>query len=184
MHGLFELLLAGLCMATAVVAKLGPPAGPQKLQRDEIDTFEVVVNFPNAVAIADSDNNALLQCLSATRTELDQEALTATYVWKFQKAENLDEREITFHIAPGEKPGTLDMTIGDDPTPKEAIMYYADKNCIVMDVEDSDHHCLLWLRRELKDAAPPVCIDHFADVCGVDVPEHSRDLCIDGEGDV
>ncbi|XP_077491996.1 uncharacterized protein LOC144102655 [Amblyomma americanum] len=171
-------------MTTVVVAKLGPPGGPQKLYRNTIDAFEVVENFPNAVGITDFDNIDPLECLSATRTEIDKEALTATYVWKLQKADSLDGRQITFHITPGEKPGTLDMTIGDDPTPKEAILYYADNNCIVMDVEGSDYHCILWLRPELKDSAPKICSDHFVDICGVDVPDNSRDLCIDGEWDV
>ncbi|KAL1486402.1 hypothetical protein MTO96_046981 [Rhipicephalus appendiculatus] len=37
--------------------------------------------------------------------------------------------------------------------------------------------------RELKDAVPQNCIDYFVDLCDAPVPEHSRDLCVDGEGD-
>ncbi|XP_077485153.1 uncharacterized protein LOC144095246 [Amblyomma americanum] len=48
---------------------------------------------------------------------------------------------------------------------------------------ESSFKCILWTRREVKDSVPQVCIDHFVDTCGVAVPEHSRDLCIDGEGD-
>ncbi|KAH7947385.1 hypothetical protein HPB52_011242 [Rhipicephalus sanguineus] len=36
---------------------------------------------------------------------------------------------------------------------------------------------------QLKDNVPQDCIDHFVDTCGVMVPQHSRDLCPDGEGD-
>ncbi|KAK8770465.1 hypothetical protein V5799_013070 [Amblyomma americanum] len=66
----------------------------------------------------------------------------------------------------------------------EAVIYYTNyENCVVGDVDYHGHQCSLWVKREVKDAVPQDCIDHFVDTCGVIVPPHSRDLCSDGEGD-
>uniref|UniRef100_G3MLB3 Lipocalin/cytosolic fatty-acid binding domain-containing protein n=1 Tax=Amblyomma maculatum TaxID=34609 RepID=G3MLB3_AMBMU len=184
MPAFFTLVLVVLGVTTAVMGKLGQPGGPLKLPRENIDIFKVIQSYPSAVAIADTVNDSMQQCLSARRTSIDQEALTATYVWTLQKTDSLPKQEITFNVRPGKEPGTLDMTVGDDPTPKETIVYYADDDCIVMDVEDANHHCLLWIRPELKDSVPQVCTDYFADACGISAPEHSRDLCNDDEADV
>ncbi|KAL1474565.1 hypothetical protein MTO96_037874 [Rhipicephalus appendiculatus] len=78
----------------------------------------------------------------------------------------------------------MTFTVGEDSTPLEGIIYYTDeKSCAVADLEYDGHVCLLWARREVKDSVPQECIDHFEDVCGVTVNQHSRDLCVDGEGD-
>ncbi|XP_077486149.1 uncharacterized protein LOC144097278 [Amblyomma americanum] len=71
-----------------------------------------------------------------------------------------------------------------DPTEMEAVIYYTNyENCVVGDVDYHGHQCSLWVKREVKDAVPQDCIDHFVDTCGVIVPPHSRDLCSDDEGD-
>ncbi|KAL1471983.1 hypothetical protein MTO96_039612 [Rhipicephalus appendiculatus] len=70
-----------------------------------------------------------------------------------------------------------------DPARKEAILYYTDENCSVMDIEYDGHRCILWLKPYLKDTVPQVCIDHFVDTCGVVIFPNRRDLCDDGEGD-
>ncbi|KAL1468137.1 hypothetical protein MTO96_025645 [Rhipicephalus appendiculatus] len=81
-------------------------------------------------------------------------------------------------INPEEKTATY------NPTPREGIFYYTDYvNCDVVDIEFRGHQCILWAKRSVKDNVPQNCIDHFVDICGVVVPEHSRDLCPDGEGD-
>ncbi|KAL1484274.1 hypothetical protein MTO96_032669 [Rhipicephalus appendiculatus] len=93
-------------------------------------------------------------------------------------------QETAIHLRLGDTPGTYAATIDDDPTEKEAIVYYTDyENCVVTSVEFSDQFCALWTRRSVKDAVPQNCIDYFVDICDAPVPEHSRDLCVDGEGD-
>ncbi|KAL1478762.1 hypothetical protein MTO96_052411 [Rhipicephalus appendiculatus] len=75
------LALVVLCIACAVQDKLGAPGGPRKLHYDVPDTFEVISAFPSSVAISDSDNDTIFDCLVANRTEIDYETKTATYVW-------------------------------------------------------------------------------------------------------
>uniref|UniRef100_G3MRF8 Uncharacterized protein n=1 Tax=Amblyomma maculatum TaxID=34609 RepID=G3MRF8_AMBMU len=148
-----------------------------------VNELRVISSYPYSVAISDSDNDGTLECLSANRTAIDPEAKTATMTWIIPENEFSPRQEIPFHLSPGEEPGTMDITVDDDPTPREGIFYYTDDNCVVLDVEYQGHQCLLWTRRALKDSVPQICIDHFVDTCGVSVPKHSRDLCIDGEGD-
>ncbi|KAL1484803.1 hypothetical protein MTO96_032395 [Rhipicephalus appendiculatus] len=60
------------------------------------------------------------------------------------------------------------------------MIYYSDYvNCVVADLElqGDGHQCTLWTRPRFKNNVPQNCIDQFVDVCGVVVPEHSRDLC-------
>ncbi|KAL1474518.1 hypothetical protein MTO96_037908 [Rhipicephalus appendiculatus] len=66
---------------------------------------------------------------------------------------------------------------------KEAMLYYADNNCGIIEVEYSGQQCMLWVKRYLKDKVPQACIDSFVDICGVVVTPGRRDLCVDGEGD-
>ncbi|KAH6943044.1 hypothetical protein HPB50_014225 [Hyalomma asiaticum] len=154
MQGAYFIALAAFCGAhVAVLAKLGPPGGPQKLAHGALDTFEAFASFPYSVAISDSDNDTMF------------------------------EQYIPFHGKAGSTPGTMEVTVGDDPTVRDGVFYYYSKDCVVMDLEYHGHQCLLWTRWIYKDNVPQHCIDHFVDTCGVVPPAHSRDLCPDGEGD-
>ncbi|KAL1479924.1 hypothetical protein MTO96_051472 [Rhipicephalus appendiculatus] len=66
---------------------------------------------------------------------------------------------------------------------RDALIYYSDKSCCIMDVEYHGHQCILWVKRYLKDTVPQLCIDNFIDICGVVIKPGRRDLCDDGEGD-
>ncbi|KAK8767097.1 hypothetical protein V5799_006123 [Amblyomma americanum] len=191
------MLVVTLCVATLVLGKLGPPGGPQKLHYHVADIFKVFESWPASVAISDSDNDTMFECLAAKRTEIDPVAKTATYLWVLPETDHSPRysghvssscsgtcwQEVRFYVRPGARPGTMDMTVNDDPTPREGVVYYLDEQCVIMDLEYHGHQCLLWTRPELKDSVPQVCIDHFVDTCGVVPPAHSRDLCPDGEGD-
>ncbi|XP_037521127.1 uncharacterized protein LOC119397865 [Rhipicephalus sanguineus] len=170
-----------LWAAALVVAKLGPPGGPQKLHQDPTDSFKVMEKFQHVVAISDSDNDTVFECLAANRTEIDIEAQTATYMFDFLSS----GLHIPFRISRGDTPGTVSFTIGADATPMEGMVHFTDlANCVVVSAEYyTIDQCILWTRKEVKDNVPQDCIDHFVDTCGVVVPKHSRDLCPDGEGD-
>ncbi|XP_070395666.1 uncharacterized protein [Dermacentor albipictus] len=137
--------------------------------------------FENVVAISDSDNDTIFECLAAHRTDIDVEAQAATYMFDFFSS----GLHIPFRISRGETLGTVTFTVGMDLTPLEGTVYFTDfENCVVVNAEYyTRDQCILWTRREFKDNVPQDCIDHFVDTCGVIVPEHSRDLCPDGEGD-
>ncbi|XP_054922921.1 uncharacterized protein [Dermacentor andersoni] len=184
MAGIASLVFTALWFSAAVLGKLGTPGGPRKLQHDIADSFQVFENFPYTVAISDSDNDTVFECVAANRTEIDPEAHTATFVWLFQGNENSPKQNIPFYVKAEEEPGTFSFSVGRDPTVREGRYYYTDyKTCVVLDMEYHGHQCILWTQKEVKDAVPQDCIDQFVDTCGVIVPEHSRDLCPDGEGD-
>nr|XP_054923646.1 uncharacterized protein LOC129383301 [Dermacentor andersoni] len=177
MHGAYAVALVALCATnTVVVAKLGSPGGPLKLPRDMIDSFEAFSNFPYSVAISDSDNDTMFECVVAKRTEIDPVERTATFVWHFLETDHSPEQDIPFYGRSGTSPGTMEVVVGDDPTVLEGIFYYSSKDCVVMDLEYHGHQCLLWTRWQFKDSVPQHCIDHFVDTCGVVPPAHSRPL--------
>ncbi|KAL1478144.1 hypothetical protein MTO96_035184 [Rhipicephalus appendiculatus] len=127
---------------------------------------QVMAAIPSAVAISDSDNDTIFDCLIANRTEIDYEAKKAT-------------QEIHFVATPARKRGRVDLIVGDDPEVKEGIFYFFNRRCLVMDVEYHGHQCVLWVQRYLMHNVPPVCLDHFVDTCGVVVAPQRRDLCSD-----
>ncbi|XP_077489020.1 uncharacterized protein LOC144099523 [Amblyomma americanum] len=173
-------VLASLCCTTEVLGKLGAPGGPQKLHHDVADTVKAFSSFEYTVAISNSDNDTSLECLYATRTDVDLDAKTATYAWFFPR----NGTPVHFHDRSGDQPGTMIFTVEDDPAEHEGVIYYTDYvNCVIADMEYHGHQCTLWAQRAVKDNVPQECIDQFVDTCGVTVPQHSRDLCVDGEGD-
>ncbi|XP_075551166.1 uncharacterized protein LOC142584788 [Dermacentor variabilis] len=175
--------LALLLPATVVMGELGLPGGPLKLDHkvyDGADIIKLISTFDYVVAISDADNDTIFECMSAKRLEYDPAVLSATYLWVFPST----GLQVPIFIQPGGPVGTVQFTIPQDETPKEAIVYYSNyENCVVISVELYGNQCILWTNTAVKDNVPQDCIDHFVDTCGVIVPKHSRDLCPDGEGD-
>ncbi|KAL1445119.1 hypothetical protein MTO96_029339 [Rhipicephalus appendiculatus] len=175
------LALSVLCAGYMVLAKLGAPGGPRKLRYDVPDAFQVLCSQRQAVEVR--SRQQVLGSGSYQKRNIDYEAETATYVWNFKGADGSSKPDVVLQVRRGPSPGTLDVVIGDDPTTKEAILYYTDDKCCVADIEYNGHQCILWMQRSLKDTVPQVCVDQFVDTCGVVVDPHRRDLCDDGEGD-
>ncbi|XP_077539021.1 uncharacterized protein LOC144151760 [Haemaphysalis longicornis] len=150
---------------------------------EKIDGFKVLETFEDFVSIMDSNNDSILECLKAHRSEIDPDTKTATFVWTLQPAGGAPVGTVHFY-AKVEDDGEVTYTVEDDPTVKTAQLYYTDyETCLVEGVEYQGDQCILWTQRALKDSVPQDCIDHFVDICGVTVPKNSRDLCYDGEGD-
>ncbi|KAL1444305.1 hypothetical protein MTO96_045590 [Rhipicephalus appendiculatus] len=85
-------LVVALCGTNVVVlAKLGSPGGPRKMMYDVPDVFEVFSSFPYSVAISDSDNDTMFECVVANRTQIDPESRTATFVWHFRETDHSPE---------------------------------------------------------------------------------------------
>ncbi|XP_054922349.1 uncharacterized protein [Dermacentor andersoni] len=170
-----------LCFSTAV-CKLGTPPGPMKLQREPVDVFQAMEEFPFIVAISDWDNDTVFECLASKQLAINPDTHSATYVYILP----LSGQKLVFDITPGDSPGTLTLTSTEDPEPRYGMVYYADyDSCVVanLDLQGEQNLCTLWTRLQFKDNVPQHCIDQFVDVCGVIAPAHSRDLCPDGEGD-
>ncbi|XP_037286861.2 uncharacterized protein LOC119179845 isoform X1 [Rhipicephalus microplus] len=179
----FTLALSFLCIGNTVLAKLGAPGGPLKKHYDFPDVFEVVSEYKDAMSISDSDNDTIFDCLLTNRTEVDYEARTFKYVWTSQGADGSPQEEVLMTGMPGPTSGSVRFFVEGDPTMRDALIYYSDKSCSIMDVEYHGHQCILWVKRNLKDTVPQVCIDNFMDICGVVIKPGRRDLCDDGEGD-
>ncbi|XP_070380339.1 uncharacterized protein [Dermacentor albipictus] len=179
MRHTFTVVLVALCTAIVVRAKLGPPGGPLKLHFDVPDSFKIISSWESALSVGDSDSDSMFDCLTANRTKIDFVKQTATFVWILPETDHSPRQELTFSVRPGPRPGTMEMTLGDDPTVLEGIFYYMDDNCLVMDLEYHGHQCLLWVRKEVKDLVPQECFERFSDACGEPLREHRRELCPD-----
>ncbi|XP_037286862.2 uncharacterized protein LOC119179845 isoform X2 [Rhipicephalus microplus] len=153
----FTLALSFLCIGNTVLAKLGAPGGPLKKHYDFPDVFEVVSEYKDAMSISDSDNDTIFDCLLTNRTEVDYEARTFKYVWTSQGADGSPQEEVLMTGMPGPTSGSVRFFV--------------------------EGECILWVKRNLKDTVPQVCIDNFMDICGVVIKPGRRDLCDDGEGD-
>ncbi|KAL1471851.1 hypothetical protein MTO96_023450, partial [Rhipicephalus appendiculatus] len=105
----FTLALFVLSTGTIVVAKLGAPGGPRKLHYDVPDAFQAIIENKDAIAISDSDNDTIFDCLVANRTEFDYKARTSTYVWTFQGADGSSKQDVAFTVMPGPTPGTINF---------------------------------------------------------------------------
>ncbi|KAK8768830.1 hypothetical protein V5799_014704 [Amblyomma americanum] len=68
---------------------------------------QVFDTFKFAVAISDSDNDTIFECMSANRTAIDPVEKTATYVFMFPNT----GQEIPFHVKAGDIPGTITFTV-------------------------------------------------------------------------
>ncbi|KAL3186672.1 hypothetical protein MRX96_026830 [Rhipicephalus microplus] len=167
-----------LCLASTVVCKLGAPGGPMKLHRDSPDGFKTMEKFEHALAISDSDNDTVFECMTSTRVDINPETMTATYAISLPKPGNV----LLFQITPGSSPGRLIFKSDLDSNTREGVIYYTDyENCVVADLElqGEGHQCTLWVRVAVENNIPQDCMDQFVDVCGVIVPENSQDMCAD-----
>ncbi|XP_037579691.2 uncharacterized protein LOC119462415 [Dermacentor silvarum] len=176
------LALASLSWALTVLAKLGPPGGPQKLTHEIADTLEVFRSFPYVVSITDSNNDTIFECMEANRTEFDPVAMTATFVWIFRAPGSSNRIEIPVPQKVGQEPGTVEFLDPQDGTPREGKIYYTDYDtCAILDFEILGHQCALWVPRDVVYSVPQECIEQFEDTCGVLVPERRRELCADSD---
>ncbi|XP_077539597.1 uncharacterized protein LOC144152232 isoform X2 [Haemaphysalis longicornis] len=121
-----------------------------------IDVFTLMKTFETMVSIFNSNNDTTLECLTAYRTTFNPDARTADYVWM--------------------------VPIPGIPTPLALNIHtqVEDGGKLLRTLDDV---CILWSDTAVKDSVPQHCIDEFAALCGVNVPEHTRDLCVDGEGE-
>uniref|UniRef100_A0A6M2D9A3 Putative lipocalin-5 1 n=1 Tax=Rhipicephalus microplus TaxID=6941 RepID=A0A6M2D9A3_RHIMP len=119
-----------LCLASTVICKLGAPGGPMKLHRDSPDGFKTMEKFEHALAISDSDNDTVFECMTSTRVDINPETMTATYAISLPKPGNV----LLFQITPGSSPGWLMFKSDLDPNTKDGVIYYTDyENCVVAD---------------------------------------------------
>lgn len=157
--------------------------GPNVLPRETPDAFEVFAQFPYAVAISDADNDTIFECLTATRKDFDPEAKTVTYVWSISDSPG-KRKHVGFHHTAGATPEATNFTVGKSTVVEVAYVVWSDyKDCAITEVPHFSDQCTLWVSKAVEDLVPVSCLEQFHDVCGVVVPLHDSDLCLDDEND-
>lgn len=174
------LFITALQVAYFIGAALGA-RGPKELQRDVPDGFKAIAAFENPIAIADTDNDSILECLSAHRQDFNSEAKTVTYVWSLG-GENGSERQlIPVHITEGDTPDTIRFTVGpNNTTSYVGRFHYTDyKDCAVLEMPLLGDQCTLWVQDFVKDLIPDECVIQYNDICGDGYPIYAQDMCKD-----
>ncbi|XP_037520672.1 uncharacterized protein LOC119397314 [Rhipicephalus sanguineus] len=170
--------------ALALVYRSDAGKGPNVLQREAPDAFEVFAAFPYAVGISDINNDTIFECLSARRKDFDPEAKTVTYVWSLNDGPGKRKR-VAFHHTAGATPDATNFTVGKSTDVEVAYIVWSDyKDCAITDVSHFSQQCTLWVSKAVEDLVPVSCLEQFHDVCGVMVPLRDSDLCLDDENDV
>ncbi|XP_075752316.1 uncharacterized protein LOC119174112 isoform X2 [Rhipicephalus microplus] len=126
--------------------------GPNKLQRDLPDSFKIFQAFENPIGMIDTNNDSVLECLSARRAEIDPETQTATYVWSLAGDDGKGRKYIPFYHSPGRTPDETRFSIGSKNRPRAIghFLYTDYMNCAILEIpyhgdlaEDDEE---LWLR--------------------------------------
>uniref|UniRef100_A0A131YRI9 Lipocalin n=1 Tax=Rhipicephalus appendiculatus TaxID=34631 RepID=A0A131YRI9_RHIAP len=155
--------------------------GPNKLQRDVPDSFKIFQAFENPIGMIDTNNDSVLECLSARRAEIDPDTQTATYVWSLVGDDGKGRKYIPFYHSPGSTPDETRFSIGSKNRPRATghFLYTDYKNCAILELPYHGDQCTLWVSKAARDSIPDVCMEHYADVCGDGAPIYDKEMCKD-----
>ncbi|KAL3219443.1 hypothetical protein MRX96_030396 [Rhipicephalus microplus] len=167
--------------AVVLLSRCDAGKGPDVLLRETPDAFKVFAAFPYAVGISDADNDVIFQCITATRKDFDPEAKTVTYVWSLSDGPG-KRKHIEFHHTAGATPEATNFTVGKSTKIEVAYVVWSDyKDCAITEVSHFSDQCTLWVSKAVEDVVPLYCLEQFYDVCGVAVPLHDSNLCLDDD---
>ncbi|XP_077540145.1 uncharacterized protein LOC144152652 [Haemaphysalis longicornis] len=177
---LFIVISVAIATTNAVLAQ-----GSSDVQSGLPDAFRVFQHFPYAVAIFDSNNDTIFECLTAYRKHFDPVAKEVTYLWSLNQGPGQKRKHITFHSTEGPTPDTAICTVEKEENRTGLCSFrYSDYNdCAIVEQSTYGHQCTLWVRREIEDRIPVHCLVPFGKICQVAVPVHDSDLCVDDETD-
>ncbi|XP_077486266.1 uncharacterized protein LOC144097411 [Amblyomma americanum] len=147
------------------------------------DSFLMFSKFPFAVAITDSDNDTIFECVTAKRAWFNMDTKRGEYIWLLKGHDGKPQKTIAFYVAEGKSPDTfLYMEGSEDAQPEIGTFYYTDyENCGVIDMPYHGRQCALWASETGKDSLPQRCLEEFSKHCGVGTPKYSKDICSDEE---
>uniref|UniRef100_A0A023GD09 Putative lipocalin-2 1 n=1 Tax=Amblyomma triste TaxID=251400 RepID=A0A023GD09_AMBTT len=173
-------LAAFFLVATTEAAK-----GPNVLQRDIPDAFQIFASFPYGVAITDIDNDEILDCLTAKRKDFDPEAKTVTYVWSLNGGEGNKRKHVAFHHTAGATPDATNFTVGKDSDKVEVAHFrYTDyKDCAIVEVPHFGDECVLFVSQEKENDVPASCMEQFSDICGEAISLRDKHVCVDDKSE-
>ncbi|XP_077540068.1 uncharacterized protein LOC144152611 [Haemaphysalis longicornis] len=173
-----------LAILTAVVGQaLVASAEHTEESHEAPDSFKIFEQFPQGIAILDSNNDTIFECLAVKRMFLDRKTKTAEYVWLFKGHHGEPKQTVAFYAEEGPTPDKFFFMESSEASPKkDGQFYYTDyKTCAVMYMDYHGGQCILWSVPHKRDSLPQECMDQFAKSCGVGVPTYSKDLCDDEE---
>uniref|UniRef100_A0A6M2CMJ5 Putative lipocalin-2 1 n=1 Tax=Rhipicephalus microplus TaxID=6941 RepID=A0A6M2CMJ5_RHIMP len=152
--------------------------GPNKLQQDLPDSFKIFQAFENPIGMIDTNNDSVLECLSARRAEIDPETQTATYVWSLTGDDGKGRKYIPFYHSPGRTPDETRFSIGSKNRPGAIghFLYTDYMNCAILEIPYHGDQCTLWVSSAVRDSIPDVCMEQYAIVCGSGVPIYDKDM--------
>ncbi|XP_077486277.1 uncharacterized protein LOC144097433 [Amblyomma americanum] len=177
MRGGISVLIVSACVFLSVQER-------HLLHRSAPDAFEVFGRFPDLVAISDSNNDTIMECLALKRTEFNPKDKTATYVFQFRSFHVAEKKNVTFHVTDGSTPDRFGYYTEDDPEERYVgiIRYTNHINCYVVDGPyHNGEQCVLFVSKGTEDDVPIQCTKEFEDICGVTVKLYSRDLCTEDQ---
>ncbi|XP_077520964.1 uncharacterized protein LOC144132431 isoform X2 [Amblyomma americanum] len=121
--------------------------GPNLLHRQIPDAFEVYARMPHIVAISDSNNDTIFECLSAKRTHFDPKAKEVTYVVMFKGHHGTEKKHVAFYVSAGSTPNTILFTDDEHPDVPQTgeIAYTNHRNCFVVHFPYIGEHSLLYV---------------------------------------
>ncbi|KAL1430240.1 hypothetical protein MTO96_015304 [Rhipicephalus appendiculatus] len=139
----------------------------------------MISNIPEFVALGDSDNDGLFECLTAKRTELNAEKNEATFVLKFKGQHGSKGKTVPFHLVAGSTPDTFIYTPADDPTYTDEvkILYSNFDNCAVAHGRYYEERCILYVSKNAVSKVPQECTKKFEEICGISPSSNWNDVC-------
>ncbi|XP_077552757.1 uncharacterized protein LOC144167338 [Haemaphysalis longicornis] len=130
------------------------------------DPFEIFRTMDYAYAMFDMDRDGDLDCSVATRTELNEQEQSATYIWELTGPDG-EARRIQFHYVaiPGSDQATVTIGEGDAP-PITSKFLYADSSCVIEALPLFRRpECFMGVPEEVKTNVSESCINQFEKNC-------------------
>ncbi|KAL3183268.1 hypothetical protein MRX96_000249 [Rhipicephalus microplus] len=147
-----------------------PESGRRRpLPGETPDAVKVFEAFKSVVLVSDPSNATMLDCLQASRSEMNTEQRTATYTWILPKI----GQTIPLYVKAGDSP---------DSTVSSGKYHYTDfHTCLVLDIDFQGYQCMLVASPRFENSVPQECIYYFRRTCGRSASLRSRDHCNDDE---
>nr|XP_054922284.1 uncharacterized protein LOC126522265 [Dermacentor andersoni] len=141
--------------------------------------LQLIASIPEFLALGDSNNDGVFECLTAERTELNTDKNEATFILTFKGQHGTKAKVVPFHLVAGPTPDTFIYTPEDDPSYSETtkVVYTNFKNCAVAQGKYYEQRCILYISKDVANDVPPECRKNFEEICGVASSSNWNDVC-------
>uniref|UniRef100_A0A023G2H3 Putative lipocalin-5 1 n=1 Tax=Amblyomma parvum TaxID=251391 RepID=A0A023G2H3_AMBPA len=120
------------------------------------DSFVLFETFSDVVAISDSDNDTIFECMTASKIWFNKETKTAKFAWNLSGLDENNSSTLTFYIEEGSSPDTFLYRLNSaDAQPEVGKFLYADyTTCGISDVPYHGRQCVLWVPKRKRRFGP------------------------------